>query len=345
MASPFADVPEALRALVPEAGEPWPDEPRADCDACPMAASTAPHPWSFAADLRCCAFHPTVPNFALGRAAREPRAAALVRGRLADREGVSARGIAAPPARARLYQLRRAEGFGRDHDLRCPFWVGGDRACGIWRDRPATCRVWFCKHERGQAGAVAWSELGVLATEAEAQLAALLCARGAPPVAAAGGDVDADAWLAWFAWCADEVERLDAATVAALTTPAMAARRAAVRAMRDRAPRAPGPVLVPSIADWLRDGERVWLTGYSSYDGVAAPPAIFALLARLDGVTPWREALAAVRAETGDPALDEALIVELHRVGALSAPDGSDDLRFDAIPVHHAGWAAPGGGR
>ena len=98
-------------------------------------------------------------------------------------------------------------------------------------------------------------------------------------------------------------------------------------------------MLVATIADWLRDGDRVWLTGYSSYDGVAAPPSVFSLVGRLDGATPWPEALAAARAETGDVRLDDALVVELHRVGALSAADGSDDLPFEVVPVTGAGWS------
>jgi hypothetical protein len=335
VSAPFADVPPALRALVPEAGEPWPDETRATCGSCPMAASTAPHPWSFAPDLRCCGFHPTVPNYDVGRAlARDPQAARLIRARLVDREGVSAQGITAPPARDRLYRIRGADGFGRDHDLRCPFWVGGEHACGIWAERPASCRVWYCKHDDGLPSAVTWTELGALMSEAETRVSALLVERGAPP---ARGDDEA-AWLAWFAWCAREVERLDDVTLAALVTPAMSDRRAALRAMRDRRPSTLADLLVPSISEWLRDGDRVWLTGYSSYDAVAAPPSVFALLARLDGDTPWRDALAAARAETGDAALDDALIAELHRVRALRAVDGRDNLPFDELPVRNAGW-------
>jgi hypothetical protein len=50
---------------------------------------------------------------------------------------------------------------------------------------------------------------------------------------------------------------------------------------------------------------------------------VFALLAKLDAATPWRDALAAVRAE--HPELDEALVRELHRAGALRDPAGGDD--------------------
>ena len=340
MTSPFDDAPAAIRALVPEAVGEWPDEGRAACGRCPMAASGAPHPWGFAAETRCCTYHPAVPNFAVGRAlARDAATATLIRRRLADRAGVSAAGIDPSPERDRLYQLGGVDTFGRDVGLRCPFWVGGERSCGIWRDRPATCRVWFCKHDDGLAAVVTWSELGTLMTEAEAQVAALLCTRGTPPTGAPGAVVDAATWEAWFAWCAAEVERLGPDDLAALTTPAMIDRRAALQAMHGRPRRRLGPVLIATIADWLRDGDRIWLTGYSTYDAVAAPPAVFAFLDRLDGETPWAAALAGARAETGEAGLDDALVAELHRVGALSAPDGADDLPFTAMPVRGAGWS------
>ena len=50
-----------------------------------------------------------------------------------------------------------------------------------------------------------------------------------------------------------------------------------------------------------------------------------ALLAKLDGRTTWRAALAAARAELRDPPwLDEALVRELYRVGAVRAHDDTD---------------------
>ncbi len=337
MSAPFDDVPAAVRALVPEVEDPGPDEARAACGRCPMVASAAPHPWGFAAETRCCTYHPSVANYAVGRAlGRDPATAARIRQRLADRAGVSATGIEPPPARDRLYQLGGAGTFGRDVGLRCPFWVGGEHSCGIWRDRPATCRVWFCKHDDGLGAAVTWSQLGILVSEAESRIARLLCERGQPP---AGADVDVDTWAAWFRWCAAEVERLGPDDLAALASPAMVERRAALRALRDRPARRLSSVLVPTLTEWVRDGDRVWLTGYSTYDAVAAPTAVFALLARLDGQTPWAEALAAARAETGEAALDDVLIAELHRVGALSAADGADDLPFDVAPALGAAWS------
>lgn len=337
MVSPFDDAPRAVLALVPEATSVGAGEARADCAACPLVASGAPHPWGFAAETRCCTYHPSVPNFLVGRAlARGGGGAERMRARLGEPEGVSATGVDAPPARDRLYQLRGAHAFGRERALRCPFWQGGEHSCGVWADRPATCRTWFCKHDDGLGAAATWSQLGILVSEAEARVAALLVARGRPPAA---DGTDPSAWATWFTWCADEVERLTADDLAPLASAALEQRRAAWRAMQARPARPLAAVLVPSVSELVRDGARVWLTGYSSYDGVAAPPSVFALLAALDGATPWTAALAAARTATGDERLDEALVIELHRVGALSAADGSDALPFEVVPVRGAAWS------
>ncbi|HVV84611.1 MAG TPA: hypothetical protein VHE35_16195, partial [Kofleriaceae bacterium] len=258
---------------------------------------------------------------------------AIVR-RLAEPAGRTPWGIVPPPDVDRA-QAAAAARFGSVVELRCPFWVGGDHACGIWRDRPPTCRVWFCKHDDGLGAAVAWSELGFVVAEAEARVATLIAERGRPPVARAG----VDAWIAWFEWCADEVERLAPADVAALATPELTARRRELVEIRRRPARRLGARLVASVSEWTRAGDRVWLTGYSTYDAVAAPPAVFAFLARLDGATPWAEALAAARAETGEAALDDALVAELHRVGAVRSPDGRDDLPFAVEHVPGEAWS------
>ncbi len=334
-ASPFTDLPPVVRALVPEAAASGDGEARADCARCPMAASTAPHPWSFSPDTRCCTYHPALPNFLAGRAlARGGATAELVLARLGDPDGVSARGVYAPAWHLARYHAEQGAGFGRDPALRCPFWVGGEHACGVWHDRPATCRAWFCKHDDGLGGAVAWSQVSFLVAEAEDRVARYLVARGSPP--APGATVAA--WADWFRACATSVLTLDEADVAALGSPGLTERRTDLVSIRRRPPRRLADVVVPAVSDRLVDGLRVHLSGYSSFDAVVAPRAVFAFLSRLDGVVPWRDALAAARAATDEPELDEPLVRELHRVGALRAVDGSDDLPFDVEPMPAARW-------
>src|SRR5690349_6644294 len=143
--SPFAGGPAVLAALAPELTDTPAGEPRADCARCPLAAEHAPPPWSFRADTRCCTYHPFLASFRAGAAlGRGGDGAARVMALIADPAGMSALGIG--PDAARAARQRDGGGFGNDLTLRCPFWVGGEHACGVWHDRPPTCRGWFCKH-------------------------------------------------------------------------------------------------------------------------------------------------------------------------------------------------------
>jgi hypothetical protein len=329
----FAYLPAAARALVPELVTlDWPVEQHADCARCPMIDGRF-GPWGFTAQTRCCTAHPSLANFLAGRALRggEP-GQGRVRARLEEPAGVSAWGIDPPPASAPAFADRVAHSFGRDVALRCPYWVGGEHSCGVWADRSATCRTWYCKHDDGLAGAVAWSRMHVVLSELESALARWAIDRGDPPEAPA----PPAAWAAWFERAAALVDGVTTAELAPQLGERLGGPRAeladfvAVRRLRRR----PIPaVLVPAVSELVRIGDDVLLTGYSSFDAVRAPAAIFELLARLDGVRPWRAALAevvATRAGRGEPSagLDEALVAELHRVMALRDPAGADDLPY-----------------
>jgi hypothetical protein len=299
---------DLLEALVPESSDAG-SEPRADCARCPMvAAEPAAH--AFAADTRCCTYHPVIPNFRAGQAlARDDRGAALLRRRLQAPDGVGVLGIDPPAAFTRIYGDDHRRDFGRNRALRCPLYTGGELTCSIWRDRPGECRTWFCKHDHGLPGALAWARLGDALAIAET-LVARACAAGgqAPRTGAPAAD-----WETWFRACAERADRLTAAEL-----PASAELEAA-RAELHRARAA----IRPSVPDLLRPaitraepadgGLRV--TGYSPHDAVIAPPALFELLARLGHGARWRDAL------DPDRGLDETLVMELYRIGALEDPE------------------------
>jgi len=330
MASPFAQLPAAIRARLGELVDGWTEEPRSDCGRCPLVVAGdagLPHPFSMAREVRCCTAQPQLANFLAGRVTDAP----VVRARVANRDGVSAWGIRATAGYDDAFPARAKVGFGRDVGMRCPFWVGGDHACGVWAGRSARCRAFFCRHERGLAGAMSWSQAAGLAVSIEGAIAAHLVDTlgGVPP------DASDDALLAWYRRCTEAAELLDDSDALAIVrrVPPADAAGAADRVIASPRVRliaklrAHRPVLadrlVPAIAEVHRDGDVVWLAGYSTFDAVRAPAAVFALLAQLDGVRPWRDALAEVR--TAHPELDEALIHELHRAGALRDPEGSDD--------------------
>lgn len=299
-----------VRALVPElealGARP---EARADCRRCPMvAAEPADH--AFAADTRCCTYHPVIPNFLIGRAlVRDDAGAALLRRRLADPDGVTALGIEPTAAFARIYDDDRRRAFGRNRDLRCPMYVAGELTCSIWRDRPAECRTWFCKHDGGLAGAAAWARLGDALALAEAVVARACAAAGQAPAPGA----DPATWESWFLACADRAAAMEAAHLP--ISPELESARVALREAWDARDAVAPAVLRPAItaAEPVCGGVRI--TGYSPYDAVVAPAAVFELLAHLGDGASWRPALEPERG------LDEALVRELHRIGALEDPD------------------------
>ena len=335
MASPFAHLPAAIRArlgeLDPQESEGgWADEARADCGNCPLVVAGeagVPYPFSMGREARCCTAQPQLANFLAGRVADAPK----VRARIANRDGVSAWGIRATAGYDDAFPLRAKAGFGRDEGMRCPFWVGGDHACGVWAGRSARCRAFFCRHDRGLAGALSWSQAAGLGVSLESAIADHLV----DTLGGVGLDASDDEVLAWFARCAAAAEELDQAAALAI-----------VRRVPPVDPEAPGDRivdsprgrlirrlrvhraevaerLVPAISAVQPDGDVVWIAGYSTFDAVRAPPSIFELLAKLDDDTPWRTALAELAAT--HPELDEALVLELRRVGALRDPAGSDD--------------------
>jgi hypothetical protein len=338
----FDHLPDAIRVLIPELTSlDWPAEVHADCERCPMVGDHAPHPWSFNAETRCCTAHPELANFLVGRALRrgDPGRTKLL-DRLRDLDGVSAWGIDPQPWRRELLRDRSAEMFGRDLELRCPYWIGGDHSCGIWHDRSGICRTWYCRHEDGVAGAVSWQRMQGLMFEVESRLAVWAIEHGDPP------DEPATAadYAAWFERAAVMVSNAPAAQIAPLATEVMRSRRDEIRTFVDirqvRRRRGMARVLVPSVSDLTRtdDGDAL-ITGYSSFDAVRAPAAVFELLSRLDGKRTWKKALAEAREATGEPRLDEALVASLHRVGAVRDPKGRDDLPYSVDLIEEYMWS------
>jgi len=319
----IAQLPAVMRRLVPELDRlDWWEESRADCARCPMVparSGAAPErPWAFDAEVRCCTYHPALPSFLAGAALhRGGGGAAAVRARLADPAGVSAWGIYPPEPLARRYRETREGGFGRDPGMRCPYFAGGELSCGIWPDRPGVCRTWFCRHDHGLAGALVWSALERALWQVENRLAFRLIEVGRPPADGA----TAVAWEAWYRWCAQRADAVDDGDLAALASAELDAARGELRRLH-AARRRPLPArLVPAVGEVTPQGDQVRLSGYSSFDAVVAPRAVFELLAALDGTRPWRE----VNAGLATP-VDEALVAELHRIGAVDdAPDGDQN--------------------
>lgn len=302
---------------------PLPAEPHATCGACAMlppddapAEASSLH---FDAETRCCTYHPSLPNFLVGRVLRDPgphptASSEVLLARIAGRRAVSPLGVApADNVRARYEAAVNAGAFGRSPDLRCPHLREGEaEGCAIWAHRNATCATWFCKHDRGGRGMALWSRLRELLALAEARLARWCLvalelgdealARALPEADAPGrrgwapeeGDV---AWAAqWGRWrgreaefyvaCADRVDALgwaEVARVCGADADALARLvRGARAALDDDAPLPTALRFGGGVSARVDAGEAV-VHAYSHYDPLVVPGALVDVLRRFDG--------------------------------------------------------------
>jgi Fe-S-cluster containining protein len=309
----------ALARLAPELLDVDLSEPMAPCAHCVMAPRSGdpPERIRFTAAARCCTYHPKLANFLVGAALRDggPGAAAIRR-RLADLEGVGRLGIAPQPRTSVRYRERSADSFGRDDALTCPYWAEGPLGCTIHPHRNAICRTWSCRSTHGARGATAFQAVKHLLYDLEHVVAEL---------------VASDTHTGWESYFLECAERADALDVGSVRGPRLDALMHAVReavAQRDR----PLPLCpTPALRAWHTFEDRVVLESWSPYDPVTVPPWIFQLLSRLDGETPWPEALAATEAVVGTT-LSADLVANLWWRGLLAAPEDDEGYAIDVLP-------------
>jgi hypothetical protein len=324
MNRPDDGLPRAMLRLIPEmTGAAWDAEPMASCSRCAMR--TAPHPkfeaaYLFTSPANCCTYHPDLANFLAGRAlSRGDEGSVRVLRRMSQPAGVRPEGIFPHSGYMDYFARMRShdpkDWFGRTRMV-CPFWVGGERPCGIYADRNAVCRTWFCKHDSGARGFRAWKRLQTILETAELTLARKCIADGKPPAKGA----PRGEWVDWFLWTARHVEALSDDDLASIVHAEMVEERLA---LKDEVQRRDAPmpdIVVPSVLSFERKDDEVELVSYSGYDRRVYPSIVFELFSRLDGSTPWQDALAATNAEIGRE-LGVALVADLWGFGLLTVPE------------------------
>ncbi len=304
----LAQLPLAFFWLAPELYDlEEPAERGSSCASCPLAGAP------FSPTVRCCTYHPSVPNFLLGRALRRGgRGASRIVERLRDPAGRTAWGIRPPSSWCEEYHRRRDEAFGREEAWTCPYWVGGPLACGIWEDRNVVCRTWFCKHDEGEQGHAYWVALRLLAARIEDRLA--LLAAGACP--APPDDASPEVWAGYYLETAERVDRFGVEALAPLRDELVDLRDRLRQAHAAR--RGPMPDrLAPMVREVRERPDGVELIGYSPWNGVVFPRSVFALLAELDGERTWKEAVE--RARRVEPAVEASWVERLWRHGVIRA--------------------------
>jgi hypothetical protein len=209
-------------------------------------------------------------------------------------------GIIPPKSWITLYQRVRRREYGRSERLLCPYWVGGEFSCGVWKDRNHVCRTWFCRLDHGAAGREAWKAVKRTLSAAE-QLLAVFCVRDgrAPPKRGSRKQ-----FARWYRWCARRVAEVGDEDIAKLRRhPALVERLEEVAALAVSPPKPIPDMVVTSVAGVDR--------------------SIFLFFSKLDGQRSWSQALAETNSEAAEP-LDESVVHELYRIGGVRSPEPGD---------------------
>lgn len=133
-----------------------PVETKATCDACAMAPGRTRTKIKYQADLKCCTFHPWLPNFAVGALLRQENPSPVIRQKIRDRHYALPIGIA-PPLKYQVdFNARVEQDFGNRADWLCPYYDRERNLCGVWRHRGSVCTSFYCKSDQGKDGKRFW---------------------------------------------------------------------------------------------------------------------------------------------------------------------------------------------
>ena len=156
-------IPEVYSKLLPrEILDFGPEETKATCDTCAMSRPRHRGKVHYREDLKCCTFHPFVPNYMIGAIFNDSTATdahEILRGKIQRREYSLPIGMVAP-VRFQVEFNQRTEGeFGQREDWLCPYFNRENSNCNIWRNRGVVCTTFFCKSSYGKVGLKFWEAL------------------------------------------------------------------------------------------------------------------------------------------------------------------------------------------
>ncbi len=332
-------------------------EARATCDDCAMCDKGEPSPVPmeyFKQDLKCCTYHPYLPNFLIGSvfADLDPEleeGRRRLRAKIAARISVTPRWIAPPRKYSHLLEASRGNGFfGRSRVALCPFFdaENGGR-CTVWRYRDNICSTYFCKFTSGKLGWDFWASLKEYLGYVEKCLSRWAALEVDPKVSDAQvvrgklsledledrGPADAEYARFWGDWVGREEEFYIAChhKVRAMTREQFAELidgptegQTLLRTVSDRYA-AMSPVVLPKSL--VRNpsmrvnpaGDNVVVTTYSTYDSFSLEKDLFDVLASIRADQTVEDNLARLASEDGIELAPE-LLQYLFTHGVLVAP-------------------------
>lgn len=148
-------------------------ETKATCNNC-LRARDKRFAYTYEPDLKCCTFHPYLPNYAVGALLlqdTETSGIKKLKGKISDREFAFPVGVMAPFDYQFIFLTKEEEQFGNDKNLLCPYYDTLKNQCSIWQYRGVVCTSFYCRSDYGQNGLKFWAVLSDYLSYVEMALA------------------------------------------------------------------------------------------------------------------------------------------------------------------------------
>ena len=350
-------MPAVYGRIFPElAASDAPQESDATCDDCAMCARGEERAGDvyFAADAKCCTYHPSLPNYLVGALLADSDPALddgrrRIRARIAKRVGVTPHAIRPPREDAAVYDALAPDLFGRARSLRCPYFDADRSNCTIWPFREATCSAYHCKFVHGADGEAYWQALKALLADVQQDLSMFAMrslgftprqSLNAVQPRAMAEEVDGEptpdavhrtrfgTWTgreeAFYVACFDAVRNLSPEQARGIcgVRATLRADHLAARLESIRSPALPEPLLRNPRLLQRRDARGHVVVGYSNLQPVRLRSEVLQALDDFDGRTPTREVQAQLAQRHGFT-LSAGLLLRLYRFRILvAAHDG-----------------------
>ncbi len=148
-------------------------ETKATCDNC-LRSRDKRFSYTYQAHLKCCTFHPYLPNYAVGALLQENLQSPgleRLKEKISSREFAFPVGVMAPFEYQFRFLSKEENHFGNDEKLLCPYYDTGKNKCSVWQYRGVVCTSFYCRSDYGQDGLKFWAVLSDYLSYVEMALA------------------------------------------------------------------------------------------------------------------------------------------------------------------------------
>ena len=134
-------------------------EKKATCKSC-LRSKDKRFSYSYKSNLKCCTFHPYLPNYAVGALLSENNKTLgiqKIEKKISGKEFCLPIGILAPFDYQLNFLSKEEQDFGNRADLLCPYFDSSENQCSIWQYRGVVCTSFYCRSDYGQNGQKFWA--------------------------------------------------------------------------------------------------------------------------------------------------------------------------------------------